>query len=161
MALSLFPPCHENIIMHYDNGWQNIPFSVRNMSKDVCQTLYVCLSVRSSVIGYRSLNHFNFNFSFFRKLCDFRYFFWQNIKKYAKITLFPEKVENTLVHWSLTQNENRTYLRAPNFAQRFAYGLLHSPLTEEMSLTYPPLDTLLTITTYSHMLQWNKVNKHV
>ncbi len=37
------------------------------------------------------------------------------------------------------------------FAQRFAYGLLHSALLEEMSLTYPPLDTWMTITTYSHM----------
>ena len=36
---------------------------------------------------------------------------------------------------------------------------------EEMSLTYPPLDTWMTITTYSHMfamglLRWNKVYKH-
>ncbi len=36
---------------------------------------------------------------------------------------------------------------------------------EEMSLTYPPLDTWMTITTYSHMfamelLQWNKVYKY-
>ena len=36
---------------------------------------------------------------------------------------------------------------------------------EEMSLNYPPLDTWMTITTYSHMVamglrQWNKVHKH-
>ena len=36
---------------------------------------------------------------------------------------------------------------------------------EEMSLTYPPLNTWMTITTYSHMfvmglLQWNKVYTH-